>query len=201
MERLYIYNMKKILIIVVLLIATSAVNAQQNKLVLDEHNKYIYYEVVDAPGASADSLNKNGKGFIEHNYPKDKPVYQGNDHVSIRDKFLTYSALVKHENGEIAYTLNVEYKDDKYRYWLTDFLFTPYERNRYGMYVPVNGVNTPLEITGTKITKKELDDYLAQANAFCKQLGEKLKKYMVEAHTTPRKTDQQAPKKIVTDKW
>ncbi|MDB5141891.1 MAG: hypothetical protein JWQ66_604 [Mucilaginibacter sp.] len=174
-------------------------NAQKSLLSLDEHNKYIYYQVVDLPGISADSLYKNAEYFIKSVYPKTKSI-QSNNSINIKDKFLTYTSFVKHENGEMAYTLNIECKDAKYRYWLTDFVFTPYERNRYGVYVPINGIEIPLESAESKVIKKDLDGYFDQTGAFCKQLGEKLKKYMAEGHTT-KKPDQQPVKKIVTDKW
>lgn len=191
--------MKRLLLVAVCLVTCCAVNAQQTKLALDEHNKYIYYEVVDRAGISADSLYKNAKGFIEQAYPKGKQESPADYHTFIKDKFLTYTALVKHENGDIAYDLNIECKEGKYRYWLTNFVFTPYERNRYGMYVPVNGINMPLETGGPKMTKKELDGYIDQTNAFCKQLSDKLKKYMIEGHDQPKPV--KTVKKIVTDKW
>ena len=191
--------MKRLLLVAICLVTFCAANAQQTKLALDEHNKYIYYEVVDMAGISADSLHKNARGFIEHAYPKGKPESPANYHALIKDKFLTYTPLVKHESGEITYNLNIECKDGKYRYWLTDFVFTPYERNRYGMYVPVNGVNVPLETGSPKMTKKELDGYLDQTNVFCKQLSDRLKKFMVEGR--PQAREDKPVKKIVTDKW
>jgi hypothetical protein len=191
--------MKKIAVLVISLMIAGMANAQKSLLSLDEHNKYIYYQVVDLPGISADSLYKNAVYFIKSVYPKTKST-QSNNSINIRDKFLTYTSFVKHENGEMAYTLNIECKDAKYRYWLTDFVFTPYERNRYGVYVPVNGIEIPLENAESKVVKKDLDGYFDQTGAFCKQLGEKLKKEMTEGHTT-KKPDQQPVKKIVTDKW
>jgi hypothetical protein len=190
--------MKRIALLVIGLMIAGMANAQKSLLSLDEHNKYIYYQVVDLPGISTDSLYKNAVYFIKSSYPKTKST-EGSNSISIKDKFLTYTSFVKHENGEMSYTLNIECKDGKYRYWLTDFDFTPYERNRYGVYVPINGIEIPLETAESKVVKKDLDGYLEQTGAFCKQLGEKLKKVMAEGHTT-KKTDQPL-KKIVTDKW
>ena len=167
---------------------------------LDEHNKYIYYQVVDIPGASVDSLDKNALSFLKDFFPKIRPKHSDNGALSIGDKFLTYTSLVKHENGEMAYTFTIECKEGKYRYWLTDFIFTPYEKNRYGVFVPVNGIEIPIENASSKLTQKDVDGYFDQTGAFCKQLGEKLKKYMAEEHSV-KKPDQQPVKKIVTDKW
>jgi len=199
-ERLYLYIMKRILIIAVCLLFTVSVHAQAPVLALDEHNKYIYYEVVDLPGISADSLNKNSAYFTREEYPKNKSVQISNTSAVIRDKFLTYASFVKHENGEIHYILNIECKDSKYRYWLTDFVFTPYQRDRYGVFVPVTGINIQLENASSKIDKKELAGYLDQTTIFCTQLREKLKKYMAEGEKT-KKLEQPPVKKIVTDKW
>jgi hypothetical protein len=204
MERLYIYIMKKILLILICLLFARMANAQDNQLALDEHNKYIYYQVIDLPGVSADSLNKNAAGFIKMTYNRGGKVSKGNtDNISVKDKFLTQNAtaFVKHENGEINYVLNIECKDAKYRFWLTDFVFTPYERDRYGAFVPAKGINLPIETASSKIDKKELSGYLDQTNTFCKQLGERLKQYMAGQRPEIKKTDRPPVKKIVTDKW
>ncbi|MGZ3814880.1 MAG: DUF4468 domain-containing protein [Mucilaginibacter sp.] len=193
--------MKRILFLIICLGITHISSAQKGLLALDEHNKYIYYKVADLPGISGDSLLKNAIGFVKLSYPKNKSIQESKESVVVNDKFLSYSttAFVKHENGEITYTLKIECKDSKYRYWVTDFAFTPYERNRYGVFVPVNGISIPLEKAITKVYKKDLEGYLDQTGLFCKQLGEKLKQFMTEGHT-PVKTDKPTPK-IVTDKW
>jgi hypothetical protein len=152
------------------------------------------------PGIKADSLQKNMVLFMKEFYPKEKSLQITNSNESVKDKFLTYTALVKHENGEMAYALNIECKEGKYRYWITNFVFTPYEKNRYGMFVPVNGVAIPLEKASDKLTKKDVEGYFDQTGAFCKQFGDKLKKYMAEGKPQQPKVDKPV-KKIVTEKW
>jgi len=191
--------MKKILLLVAGLAISGMVSAQKSLLSIDENNKYIYYQVVDRPGVSADSLHKNAVLFMNDFYAKEKSLKLTNAGASVKDKFLTYTSLVKHENGEMTYALNIECKDGKYRYWITDFVFTPYEKNRYGMFTAVNGVTIPLEKASDKLVKKDVEGYFEQTGAFCKQLGDKLKKYMVEGKAQP-KVDKLV-KKIVTDKW
>jgi hypothetical protein len=192
--------MKKILLLFAGLILSVMAHAQKSLLSQDENNKYIYYEVVDRPGVSADSLATNAAYFVKDQYPKVKSVGETPAEAIVKDKFLTYTALVKHESGEIAYTLTIECKDGKYRYWLTDFVFTPYQRNRYGNFVPVDGINIPIEDASSKVSEKELTGYLDQTGAFCKKLSAKLKKYMADGR--PRQAKEDKPvKKIVTDKW
>ena len=175
-------------------------NAQKSLLSMDENNKYIYYQVVDMPGIKADSLDKNMALFMNEFYPKEKSLKITSSGASVKDKFLTYTSLVKHENGEMAYAFNIECKDGKYRYWVTNFVFTPYEKDRYGMFVPVNGKDIVIEKASDKLPKKDVEGYFEQTGAFCKQLGDKLKKYMTEGK--PQQPKENKPvKKIVTDKW
>src|ERR1700748_3850522 len=108
--------MKKVSLTVLVLIFPLFSIAQKSLLSQDEHNKYIYYQVVDRPGISADSLQKNASYFVQDMYPKSKSAQTTQTGASIKDKFLTYTSLVKHENGEMAYTFIIECKDGKYRY-------------------------------------------------------------------------------------
>ncbi|HTK20335.1 MAG TPA: DUF4468 domain-containing protein [Mucilaginibacter sp.] len=192
--------MKRFLLLIVGLAVSGMVSAQKSLLSVDENNKYIYYQVVDMLDIKADSLQKNMTLFMKEFYPKEKSLKITGSEASVKDKFLTYTSLVKHEDGEIAYALNIECKDGKYRYWITNFVFIPYEKDRYGMFVPVNGKDIPLEKASDKLSKKDADGYLEQTGVFCKQLGDKLKKYMKEGKQQQPKEDKPV-KKIVTDKW
>lgn len=192
--------MKKILLLIAGLAISGIVNAQKSLLSIDENNKYIYYQVVDMPGFKADSLHNNMVLFMKEFYPKEKSLQITGSGASVKDKFLTYTSLVKHENGEMAYVLNIECKDGKYRFWITSFVFTPYEKDRYGMFVPVSGKYIVLEKASDKLAKKDVEGYFEQTGAFCKQLGDKLKKYIKEGKPQQPKEDKPV-KKIVTDKW
>lgn len=175
-------------------------NAQKSLLSVNEQNKYIYYQVVDLPGAGADSLTKKASAFAMDNKLKGKLA--ADTTLVIHDKFLTHSSLSfsKHENGEIACTFTIQCKDSKYRFWFTNFVFTPYERDRYGAFVPSSGKEVSLDDASSKLEKKELSGYLDQTGAYCQQLGSKLKEYMAQNHVM-KKTTAPVVKKIVTDKW
>src|SRR3978361_1608497 len=99
-ERLYIYIMKRILLIGICLLFNRVVYAQKSQLSLDEHNKYVYYEAVDMPGISADSLHKNSAYFVKSVYSNNKSIKIGDPGILIKDKFLTYSSFVKHQTVE-----------------------------------------------------------------------------------------------------
>jgi hypothetical protein len=196
--------MKRFFLPVICILLIQTAYGQKNLLARDEHDKYIYYQVVNQPGASADSLDKKALGFVRETFPKSSLKTMADTSIILKDKFVTYSVLAfaKHESGEIKFTLTIECKNAKYRYWLTDFVFIPYEKNRYGVFVPSTSIEIPIEKPSSHVDKREAEGYLDQTGAFCKQLGDQLKSYMLVDHPTNKKKDQQpAVKKIVTDKW
>lgn len=194
--------MKKLLLSLIVTLLIYSASAQKALLALDENNKYIYYQVVDHPNATKDSLSGKAEAFFKDVFKKDRPVRVGDSSFAIKDKFLTYSALTfaRHESGEIDFIFNIECKDNKYRYWLSDFVFRPYQKDRYGMFVPVNGIEIPLEKASAKLDKKELEGYLDQTGTYCKQMGDNLQAFMIQNHqSSPKNTP--PVKKIVTKKW
>jgi hypothetical protein len=174
--------------------------AQKELLSFDENNKYIYYQVADMPGLPKDTLFARVSYFLKSDYPKIKLSHTDPNLLNGHGRFLVYGGggILKHENGEISYSLNIECKDQKYRYWLTGFVFTPYQRDRYGNFVPEPGKEIPLELVLRKLDKKEAGSYLDEAGTFCKQLGDRLKLYVARV-SAPKKAE--VTKKVVTDKW
>jgi hypothetical protein len=126
-----------------------------------------------------------------------KPTVAGQT-IDVKSKLMLYNNLsyVKHEDGELTYTLHMEFKDAKYRYWLTDFVFTPYQRNRYGVYARVPGAEQPLEQAKVKMDAKVVDNYFEQIAKFGKQIGDDTKNYII----TPVKKVAE-PAKTDTRKW
>lgn len=191
--------MKIKIIALVFILFVKASFAQQNLLSFDEHNKYIYYQVADAPGLVTDTLHAKGSAFLKVYYPKIrlKPI-AGENMISGQGKFLVYGgvSVLKHEKGEVTFQFNIEFKDQKYRYWLTGFIFTPYQRDRYGNFVAQKGIDIPLESALSKFEKRDVDAYLDETGTFCKQFGDRFKQFITNA---PKK--EETIKKVVTDKW
>jgi hypothetical protein len=193
--------MKTLMTALAVLLFAKAAYAQKELLSFDENNKYIYYQVADVPGLPKDTLLVRASNFLKSEYSKFKLNHTADPGLlNCRGKFLVYGAggLLKHEHGEISCSLNVECKDQKYRYWLTDFVFTPYQRDRYGSFAPEPGREIPLESALKKLDKKEAGSYLDETGTFCKQLGDRLKLRMSRI-SVPKKME--VTKKIVTDKW
>jgi hypothetical protein len=178
---------------------TKAASAQKDSLSFNEHNKYIYYHVVDQPGSPVDTLQARALYFLKTAYPKIK-IDKGSTAANITANgiFLVYSgtAIVKTQDGQISYSCSIECKDQKYRYWLTDFVYTAYKTDRYGNSVPELGADVALEDT-KKLDKKQADNYLNQAGAFSAQFGDKLKQYMLKLSAAPPK---EAKKKVINTK-
>jgi hypothetical protein len=186
--------MKKIVFALLLLLSVKSAMAQKDSLSFDEHNKYIYYHVVEQPGLTADTF--------QNRMPKNK-IKQGGTPGSISGsgKFLLLTGITaaKHVDGEIDYTFHIEYKDQKYRYWLTDFIFTPYKVDRYGNSVPEQGLDVPLEQGAVKLEKNQFSTYLTKTAIYSIQFGGDVKKYMMKISATPAKDDK---KKVnVTKDW
>lgn len=198
----YLYSMKTLLLTLFSILLVKVSSAQSDLLSFDEHNKYIYYQVVDMTGITADTLHARGLNFLKTNYAKMKVKPAGLNGLNGQGKFLVYGGLsiLKHEKGQIDYVLNVEFKDQKYRFWFTDFTFTPYERDRYNNYVPKQGGSVPLETAQDKFDKKDATGYIDETGAFCKQFADSFKQYLLHVPvSTPKK--EEITKKVVTDKW
>jgi hypothetical protein len=193
--------MKKLFIAITCFLFAKAALAQKELLPFDENNKYIYYQVVEQPGLTADTMYNRGLYFLKTAYPKLKvKPDKVNESISGTGKFIvTSTLLLKREDGEISFTYTIESKEQKYRYWLTNFMFAPYKTDRYGKSVPADGIEIPLEKGTAKLDKKIVDNYLNQTGAYSKQFGDKLKQYMARilaTHTKETKT-----KVISTKNW
>ena len=191
--------MKRNLIILFLVFLSKLSSAQQELLSFDEHNKYIYYQVNEMPGLNIDTLHNRGLYYLKSQFPKVLFKFPSNNQsIAYEGKFLTYSgsSVFKHEQGEVNYSLTIEFKDQKYRFWLTNFIYKPYERDRYGNFVPKLGKEIPLESLNNQLSKKETDTHLNETGLFCKQFADRLKTYMLNI---PKKEEK--VKKIVVDKW
>ncbi|PJJ79564.1 DUF4468 domain-containing protein [Mucilaginibacter auburnensis] len=171
-----------ILVITIVVFKVTTVFAQADSLVIDENNKYIYYQVVAQPGSSADSLQARAVYFAKKAFADSKLKFKKSEKGTIRATggvlVSKKSSIGLHEDARIDYTMVIEVKDNRYRYWFTDFIIVPYARDRYANFVPVSGKNTPLENGLSSLSKKDFDGYTAKLFATVKDIGNRLKTYM-----------------------
>jgi len=197
----YLYTMKKVLFVLVCVLCANVARAQKDSLQFDEHDNYIYYKVIDKPNLSADTLYNRAWNFASKFEPAAKPAKgTAENTLNTSSKLIVYSgvSLVRKEGGEIAYTINIQTKDQRYRYRISNFVFKPYQRDRFGNMVPLPGIEVPLEKVAAKYGKKEADNYLNQLGVFCKNAAARLKQAMDKVPVTPKI----APvKKVSTQNW
>lgn len=124
---------------------------EANLLPLHENGKIMFREVVSVEGIPNNQLHSNAEAFVlskgsnkkKHNKKNDIP-----DSTTFSAK-CTYKVFQKtlgqHPDGEIRYNLTIEVKEMRYRYTMTNFVFHPYKRNRYGKYELIGGKSKELE--------------------------------------------------------
>jgi hypothetical protein len=192
--------MKRIFFVLVCFFAAYNAFAQKDLLSFNEQNKYIYYQVVELPGLTTDTLQARALYFLKTDYPLnkiEKAATSGNFTGSGKFQVASTLSVIKHIYGEINYTYFIECKDGKYRYWLTDFVYTPHKTDRYGNSVPEPGMEVPLENAAKKLDKHDFALSLDETGTYSKQFGAKLKQEMLKISALAPK---EAKKKVIMTK-
>jgi hypothetical protein len=197
----FLIIMKRLVFISLILL--SRISVAQTPFAIDEHGKYILYEVVELNGTVKDSLTNRAKLFLK-SIAKNGIKMESSTSDSVLNatgKFLITktSAMLSHPSGEVNYHFVAEIKNGKYRYWLTDFKFTPYQQDRYGVFVPIIGVSTPLEKSPGKLNASAWKDYISDAADQAKKFGVKFKEQM--AAPIKSKPVEKSASPISTGKW
>jgi hypothetical protein len=194
--------MKKAAILIMLVIVSKFSFAQKNLLAFNDDQKYIYYQVDTIEGSNAAQMHPRGLESLKRSGQKILTAQSvPGSRIEGSGKVMMYykTSLVAHETAEISYKLHMEFKDTRYRIWLTDFMYAPVQRNRYGIYAPLTGMTLPLERVAGKLSQKEVNSYLDQIGAYCQALSVKLKSDLTMAPAKP--VDENKPKRISIEKW
>jgi hypothetical protein len=176
--------------------------AQEKPLVLDERGKLLYYEVLKGQDSSADVLRQRASDFLKSHSKTFKLNAKSTDSLlQASGKFiLQKTALVlSRPSGEVSYLFNVETRAGKYRFWLSDFSFIPYQRDRYGNFVPETAIGIPMERKPGKLNAAEWDSYLKALTKETNAFAIAFKDAMKQVETSPA-VKQTAPV-ISTSKW
>jgi hypothetical protein len=197
------FMMKKLFILAVAVLITASAFAQKSFLILNEQNQYAYYQVKNAPNVGTDTLQHRALQFLKKNYPQIK-ITEGGKSINGKGNMLVYKStlVASQEEGAINYNLQLDFKDGKYRLLITNFVYVPYERSRYGTFEPVNGLETPLE-KEEKFKSEQLTTYLDKIGGYSAILETELNKYLVKPVTV--KADdvnmKKDMKKVSTKNW
>ena len=139
---------------------------QDTQFPIDDLGKYTITEVVELHGIDKDKLFLNGEKFMKkvkvlNSKKKYYKIEKDNYTITNKGSFYVYriGSVKKGIGGAVEYDINLEIKDGKYRYTITNFIFNEYQRNRYGKYEPVKGKFIPLEMEVSSINKKEWEKH------------------------------------------
>lgn len=117
--------MKNALFIIVALLITSTTFAQQIT-VSPETNKCFVEQVIEVPDATADVLFTKAVEWISLNYNSAQHViqYADNNKVILKGGFSTNMFM---KSGSLKHTLVLQFKDGRFKYNYTDFIYSTIE--------------------------------------------------------------------------
>jgi hypothetical protein len=197
--------MKRVIIaVLIIVLKANTVWAQADSLVRNEDNKFIYYQVVLQSSSPADTLYKRAMSFLKKAYPKDRlkagkaDKESGKLYASGGVLVSKKSLVAMHEDASVGFNFIIEIKDGKYRYWFTDFVITPYERDRYANFVAVAGKDVPLENGPVKLSDEDYKGYMKKVLVNCREIGAILKSYM---RNEPVQVKEVTKKAVVPKEW
>ncbi|MBC6109537.1 DUF4468 domain-containing protein [Pedobacter fastidiosus] len=193
--------MKKYLVLIIFLATFIRLSAQQKQLPLDDRGKYIYYEVVDTKTVNKDSLLQRAEFFINKVYKKSMKQESSTDSSVLASGTLVIDKtllVAGHPSGEVKYNFTVEIRSGKYRFWLTDFEYIPYQRDRYGNFVATTNIGTPLEKAPGKLNSGQWKDILGGVSVKATKFGEDFKKVLATSRSEKAKKKEET---ISTKKW
>lgn len=167
------------LLLTLLHISVSAQSAKgSGPMPKDERGKYIYYELVEKSVIPPDSLRDRALRFLGQKKLKFNKQNDGALTASGKMVINKTAFVLTHPSAEVGYNFTLEFKEDKYRFWLTDFMFIPYKRDRYSNFVPATVKGVPLETHPGKLNAGEWASYVHAVGSHAALLAEELKDYL-----------------------
>lgn len=160
----------------------------EKSLSLDEQGKYIFYEVIETPSVSKDSLINRTQNFFKTLKHKNVILKSSIDSLfKAEGKFIIHkgSSMFGHPAAEVLFNFVAEIKEGKYRYWLTDFKIVAYQRDRYANFVPASTIYRNLEDSPGKIDSQDWKGKITNTANQAYKFGENFKKHLARAHNTP----------------
>ncbi|MFN0254012.1 DUF4468 domain-containing protein [Pedobacter ureilyticus] len=193
--------MKNLLFLFTLICLTQFSYAQEVTLLpKDETGKFTYYEVVEST-VKGDSLQARLSNFLTRNKKEIKLKSTDAGKLTIASGKIVIQksiTIISHPSGEIIYQFNFEIGEGKYRFWLTDFQFIPYQKDRYGNFVPSTTIGVPLEKEPKKSNAQQWEDYRLQAAKYAADFAKRLKDHLVNKTISPLPLPE---KKVISKTW
>ncbi len=189
--------MKFILSYITLFVCCLQVNAHTEILPTNELGKLIYFEIVNLKNTPKDSLKSRAINYLKT--LKIKALKTDTSILAASKMVINKTLLVlSHPSGEITYNFYAAFKDNKYKFWLSDFYFIAYQRNRYGNFVASTATGVALEKSPSKANVAEWKNYKEQITSYAKEFAVKFKQTMAGSNLKPTILTN---KKVVTNAW
>lgn len=173
---------------VIYFVMFAQITHSQTVLSMGNDHKYTYYEVVIDTGLTKDSLMLRAKNFLEKNHHQSFKITIEEEAALVAEgSFVVDKTILvaSHPSGQVIYKFSFNAKNNRYRFWLTDFVYTPYIRDRYGNFVPKSNLGKPLEKALGKLKSADWNAVLIATAAKTKEMGEEFKKFMVGKQLRP----------------
>jgi hypothetical protein len=183
-------NIKKVLFVFFIFMHFFISLSAQNTLQLDQHGKYIYYEVVDTQNQQ-DSLTLKAQDFALRYFKEVKADISTDSAkiIGVGIFQLNRKALVSViPEGYISYKFGMVVKLTKYKFWFTDFTFTPVLRDRFGSYQPVPGIHINLETYSEKTNQRKWKEYVSDTYKLSSEMAERLKQKLSQNLPAPNQS-------------
>ncbi|WP_129716638.1 hypothetical protein [Pedobacter sp. SYP-B3415] len=163
----------------------------------NQDQKYTLYQVV-TDAVRSDSLLRRVVHFLKKE--KATAIKQTDSSITCTGVFtVAKRALVSAQpEALVSFSFQLESKSGRYRFWLTDFITTPYKRNRYGQFEPEPGVRLPLEQEPGSLNRKSWEARVKSVEAASRQFAARLRTAVSEVISAP------LPKKrldVKKDEW
>jgi hypothetical protein len=173
--------MKKIVILFILFPFACSTVAQEN---ID--TPWDIYSVVDTDSITTVVLWQNAKSFLQEKEGCTLVSEDSTNSVKATCGFWAYkSKLLKSIDGRIFFNVLIETKENRYRYFINDFHFMPYSRNRYSRYEANKNETKPLHELNSK-QSKTWKGYQEEAKLFGAELAKELEKSMIFQQSTTK---------------
>jgi hypothetical protein len=180
-----------------------SIYAQKNALVTNDEGKLMYYHVGNLPQADTLQRLQAAQAFLKHKYPNIKPLKDQpkNGALNSKGKLTLYSKglIAGQEDGLLQFDLMIAFKEAKYRVMATNMTYLPLQRNRYGLFTPVSGINYPLEELDKKVKDTQYENYTKQITTFFTYMDQQLYNYLTKTEIKPAKSS--ATKRVSTKEW
>jgi hypothetical protein len=173
---------------------------QKEQLVLSEQNKYTYFQVRPLKHAveAADLAKYLKKEVSGIKVAKaEQNAVKGSGDILMYKKGL----ITSQEQAAINYTLSIDFKDSKYRILITDLVYVPYQRNRYGVFAPIDGAGVDLETKKAKLTAEQFDEVINMVANYCVKLDRSINDHVNNAPERAEKAKTDTIKRVNTKNW